>query len=200
MPLISEHTKQMAVIELTVPSEDRVEVSGELKRSKYENIAEAGRKNGWKVRIWAVQVGCRGFRGFPAASMARLLKDLGVPRKRKKRRLRQLGEAAERVSNSIWKWSHFKEWGSGRCEPMSSGGKSYWGSQGGQYYQYPPKLCDLPWLVAHDGDRGLQEWTKMLLDHHRKTRLVQVYVPSMLKTALEQEIWKTTASNHWKEK
>ncbi|RUS68798.1 hypothetical protein EGW08_023439 [Elysia chlorotica] len=134
-------------------------------------------------------------------------KDLGVPRKRKKRRLRQLGEAAERASNSIWKWSHFKEWGSGRCEPLSSGGKSCWGSQGGQYYQYPPKLCDLPWsvahdgdrglqewtnmlldhhrltrLVAHDGDRGLQEWTDMLLDHHRKTRLVQVYVLSMLKS------------------
>ena len=47
--IISETSKQMGIIELTVPSEERVEVSGELKRAKYETLAEAGKKNGLKV-------------------------------------------------------------------------------------------------------------------------------------------------------
>ena len=45
---------QMGIIESTVPSEERVEVSGELKRDKYENLAEAGKLNGWNVRVWVV--------------------------------------------------------------------------------------------------------------------------------------------------
>ena len=40
--IISEKTKQIGAIELTVPSEERVEVSGELKRAKYETLRERG--------------------------------------------------------------------------------------------------------------------------------------------------------------
>ena len=46
----------------------------ELKRLKYEQIVQEGRQNGWKVRVWAVEVGCR---GFPTMSMSTLMKDLG---------------------------------------------------------------------------------------------------------------------------
>ena len=53
------------MVELTVPSEERVEVSGELKRLKYEKIAQDARLNGWGVRVWAVEVGCRGFLVIP---------------------------------------------------------------------------------------------------------------------------------------
>ena len=106
--IISESSKQMGIIELTVPSEERVEVSGELKRAKYETLTEAGKKNGWKVRVWAVEVGCR---GFPAVSMATLLRDLGYQGNEKRKKLRQIGEAAEMASRSVWNWSHFKEWG-----------------------------------------------------------------------------------------
>ena len=105
--LISERSKQMGVIELTVPSEERIEVSGELKRTKYEAIAEAGRQKGWKVRVWTAEVGCR---GFPAASVAILLRDLGYQGSEKRVLLRKIGEAAERASNSVWRWSHFKVW------------------------------------------------------------------------------------------
>ena len=106
--LISESTKQMGVIELTVPSEERVEVSGELKRAKYESIAVEGKMKGWTVRIWAVEVGCR---GFPAASMSGMLKDLGYQGNEKRRKLRELAEAAEMASRAVWRWSHYKDWG-----------------------------------------------------------------------------------------
>ena len=106
--ILSERSKQMGIIELTVPSEERVEVSGELKRDKYETLAEAGKLNGWKVRVWAVEVGCR---GFPAVSMATLLRDIDYQGKEKGKMLKQIGEAAETASRSVWNWSHFIEWG-----------------------------------------------------------------------------------------
>ena len=44
--LTSEETRQMIMIELTVPTEDRIEISGELKRTKYTPIVEKGKQNG----------------------------------------------------------------------------------------------------------------------------------------------------------
>ena len=66
-------TKQMAIIELAVPTEDVIEISGEFKRSKYEVLVTEEKKNGWNVRCWALEVGCR---GFPAISVSRLVKDV----------------------------------------------------------------------------------------------------------------------------
>lgn len=40
--MVSKKTKQPGIVELTVPKEDRVEVSGELKRLKYEPIVQEG--------------------------------------------------------------------------------------------------------------------------------------------------------------
>ena len=100
--LISEDTKRMGICELTVPSEERVEISGELKRAKYEEIEREGRRKGWSVRTWTVEVGCR---GFPAASMATFLKEIGIGGGERGRSLKKIGEAAERCSKAIWGWS-----------------------------------------------------------------------------------------------
>ena len=100
--LISEATKRMGICELTVPSEERVEISGELKRAKYEEIEREGRKKGWSVRTWTVEVGCR---GFPAASMSTFLKEIGIGGGERGRSLKKIGEAAERCSKAIWGWS-----------------------------------------------------------------------------------------------
>ena len=75
MLLISERSKQLGIIELTVPREDRVEISAELKKMRYAPLEEAARRKGWKVRIWTIEVGCR---GFPAASLPTFLKDIGL--------------------------------------------------------------------------------------------------------------------------
>ena len=106
--IVSRKTKQIGLIELTVPNEERIEVSGEIKRMKYEPIVQEGRKNGWSVRIWAVEVGCR---GFPAVSMSTFFKDLGYKGAEKKRAIERISKTAEEASHSIWKASHFKEWG-----------------------------------------------------------------------------------------
>ena len=107
MMLISWQTKQVSFIELTVPSKERIEVSGELKKTKYEAIAIDGRQKGWRVRIWAVEVGCR---GFPASSMASFLKEIGYRGKELKRVIEDISHTAEMASHSIWKWSQIKNW------------------------------------------------------------------------------------------
>ena len=107
--IISRKTKQFGIVELTVPNEDRIELSGELKRQKYEKIAQEGRMNGWRVRIWAVEVGCK---GFPAASLAFFLKEIGYKGSQRKRTIEKISKAAEFASHSLWKASHFKTWGS----------------------------------------------------------------------------------------
>ena len=106
--LISESTRQLGIIELTVPNENRIEVSGELKKAKYAPIAEEGTRKGWRVRVWAVEVGCR---GFPARSLTMLLRDIGFTGKERKSLLRKIGNVAEEASRAIWSWSNIKEWG-----------------------------------------------------------------------------------------
>ena len=108
MILSSESTKRMGLIELTVPSEDRVEVSGELKKAKYAPLQEQGKVKGWNVRVWAVEVGCK---GFPAASMASFLKDIGIAGGERNRQLKKIGEEAMNSSRRVWNWSHFTQWG-----------------------------------------------------------------------------------------
>ena len=109
MLLISDGSKKMGIVELTVPGEERIEVSGEIKRTKYAGLQEEGRKNGWLVQIWAIEVGCR---GFPAASMASFLKEIGIQGNERRRKLKRIGEVAENASRAIWGWSHYKNWGS----------------------------------------------------------------------------------------
>ena len=106
--LISNSTKRMGVMELTVPNEDRVEVANEMKRRKYATLQVEGKKRGWEVDVWAVEVGCR---GFPAGSMAKFLKDLGISGVKKRGILRKVGEEAERASRWLWRCSSRLEWG-----------------------------------------------------------------------------------------
>ena len=106
--ITSRNTKQMAIVELTVPAEERIEVSGELKRMKYEHIAQEGKLKGWRVRIWAIEVGCK---GFPAASLSTFFKDIGYPGGQRKKVVESIGRAAEQASHTLWKTSFYKDWG-----------------------------------------------------------------------------------------
>ena len=47
----SDKEKLLGLIELTVPLEERIEVSGELKRDRYKEIVEAGEKKGWEIKL-----------------------------------------------------------------------------------------------------------------------------------------------------
>ena len=106
--LTSDLTKQMVVMELTVPLEDRIEISAELKKSKYEQLITESAKSKWKTIIYTVEVGCR---GFAASSLSYFLKDLGYVGKEKTKIIKKVEYEAERASNNIWNWSHMKTWG-----------------------------------------------------------------------------------------
>ena len=58
--------------------------------------------------MWAVEVGCK---GFPAASMASFLKDIGIAGGERNRQLKKIGGVAMTSSRRIWNWSHFTQWG-----------------------------------------------------------------------------------------
>ena len=109
--LISRATRQFGIVELTVPTEDRVEISGELKKNKYEKLAQEAKLNKWRVRIWAIEVGCR---GFPATSLLTFLKDIGYQGRQKKNTIENISKSAEQASMSLWKASFYKEWGNFR--------------------------------------------------------------------------------------
>ena len=107
--LTSNSTKQMIVMELTVPLEERVELSAEMKKSKYEELISESAKSRWKTTIYTVEVGCR---GFAANSLSNFLKDLGYRGKEKTNIIKKVELEAEKASNRIWNWSHMKQWGS----------------------------------------------------------------------------------------
>ena len=106
--LISTESKKVGLVELTIPSEERVEVSGEMKKTKYAPLQQEGKTNGWNVQVWTIEVGCK---GFPASSMASFLKDLGFAGGERNRILKKIGEVTENASRRIWGWSHFVTWG-----------------------------------------------------------------------------------------
>ncbi|KAK0146506.1 hypothetical protein N1851_014169 [Merluccius polli] len=94
MVLPSESTKQVVILELTVPWEDRIEEAHECKRAKYAELSSECRNNGWKARCEPVEVGCRGFAG---RSLLRTLKLLGVKGLQLKKATTNILEAAERA-------------------------------------------------------------------------------------------------------
>ena len=107
--LTSEAVKQMILVELTVPIEDRIQLSSELKAAKYEQgVMEASAMKGWKSSIYTVEVGCR---GYPAPSLGRMFSDFGYFGRQKKEILKKVSRLAEECSLHIWKSSHFKQWG-----------------------------------------------------------------------------------------
>ena len=61
--LILETSKQVILLELTVPWEDCIEEANKRKRAKYTELLEKCRSNGWRARCEPIEVGYRGFVG-----------------------------------------------------------------------------------------------------------------------------------------
>ena len=95
-------------MELTVPFEDNMEIAAELKKTKYEELAEETKKSNWNTVVWTVEVGCRGFSG---SSLLRFLKELGYNGKKRTQIIKKVEAEAENASHMIWNWSHMQEWG-----------------------------------------------------------------------------------------
>ncbi|TWW80087.1 hypothetical protein D4764_10G0011170 [Takifugu flavidus] len=63
MIIISEASKYLIMLELTVPWEERIEGANERKRAKYQELVEECRGRGWRTFYEPIEVGCRGFAG-----------------------------------------------------------------------------------------------------------------------------------------
>ena len=98
--VFSRRTKQVVMIELTVPWEERVEESNERKLAKYQPLVDACKAKGWRTWCFAVEVGCR---GFVAQSMWRMFGRLGIVGQSRKRTIHTISTETEAASLWIWR-------------------------------------------------------------------------------------------------
>ena len=87
MVLTSESSKQVVLVELTVPWEDQIEVAYEWKKAKYLELVEA------------IKVGCR---GFPGQSQHWTLRLVGIKGLQERNANKNISEAAEKASRWLW--------------------------------------------------------------------------------------------------
>ena len=99
MIIVSEASKSIVLIELTVPWEDRIEEAHELKRSKYEPLLLDAQQNGWKTFSFPIEVGCKGIVGRSTTGM---FKSLGMQGRDVKKANLSIGSVAERCSRWLW--------------------------------------------------------------------------------------------------
>ncbi|XP_041920594.1 uncharacterized protein LOC121684601 [Alosa sapidissima] len=99
MIIVSDSTKQLIILELTVPWEERMEEANERKRAKYQELVEECRSQGWRTYCEPLEVGCRGFAG---RSLCKVLTMLGLTGEAKRKAIRSATEAAERATRWLW--------------------------------------------------------------------------------------------------
>jgi hypothetical protein len=99
MVLLSRSTKTIIVAELTVPWEERLAISHQLKKAKYQDLVDEAAVKGWHATSYPIEVGCR---GFPAKSLRHFLQMVGLEPKQLKKATRDIAAAAE--SSSRWLW------------------------------------------------------------------------------------------------
>ena len=105
--LWSGNRKQVVMVELTVPWEERVEESNHLKRIKYEGLLQECVANGWQTWVLPVEVGCR---GFPAQSAWNAMRILGLVGNKRKEAMQNIVRAVEKASCWLWMRRDDKDW------------------------------------------------------------------------------------------
>lgn len=94
MIITSEVKKQLIILELTVPCEERIEEVNERK-STFVELVEMCQDSGWKTYNEPIVVGCRGFVG---RSLCKVLNQLGIMGLAKKTAVQSASEAAEKAT------------------------------------------------------------------------------------------------------
>ncbi|RXN04375.1 reverse transcriptase [Labeo rohita] len=97
--LVSEATRQLILLELTVPWEERMEEAQERKRGKYQELVEQCRINGWRTRCMPVEVGSR---GFASHTLSKAYGTLGITGVNRRRAISNNVEAVEKASRWLW--------------------------------------------------------------------------------------------------
>ncbi|KAL1263729.1 hypothetical protein QQF64_006468 [Cirrhinus molitorella] len=97
--LWAKSCRRVFIVEMTVPWEDAINEAFERKRLRYANLAAEAEGRGWNVKVWPVEVGCR---GFVARSTTRLLKEVGIRGQSQRRAIKELANVAEQSSHWLW--------------------------------------------------------------------------------------------------
>ena len=108
MVLLSRSSKSILIVELTVPWEERLDISHQLKKAKYQDLVDEAHLKGWHAVQFPIEIGCR---GFPGKSLRFFFQQLGLPPSKTKKAVKAIGAAAESSSRWLWlrrgdMWSH----------------------------------------------------------------------------------------------
>ena len=106
--LFSDSTKQVVLLELTVPWEENMEEAFERKLGKYQELLDNCRVNGWRTYCFPVEIGCRGFAG---QSMIRALTRLGITGQKRRKAIQLILDTVEKATRWIW-INRANEWSS----------------------------------------------------------------------------------------
>ena len=99
MVLISEASKKVVLLEVTVPLEDHIEEANERKRAKYAELLEECRSNGWQARCEPIEVR---WRGFISQCLCRAYNMQSITGVRMQKAIEEATEAAEVASKCLW--------------------------------------------------------------------------------------------------
>lgn len=97
--LVSEASKNIVMLELTVLWEDRLEEAHERKRNKYEELVINCRKQGLKAKCMPIKVACIGFVG---QLLYKSLSALGITGMERRKAMKNITEAAEKALRWLW--------------------------------------------------------------------------------------------------
>ena len=97
--LASTATDSFMLVELTVPWEDRMDLSNALKSDRYLDLTMDLEARGYGVHLFAIEVGARGLVG---RSTYAFLRAIGLSNGQTKHFVKELFEAAELASRWIW--------------------------------------------------------------------------------------------------
>lgn len=98
MIIFSNSTKQMMMVELIVQWAECVDEAQE-RGTKYQELAEQCKGQGWTTRCEPIDIGCRAFAG---RSLCRVLTKLGTVGLAKKKAVKLITDATERVTMLLW--------------------------------------------------------------------------------------------------
>ena len=95
------------MIELTCPCEENFEKHHEEKLNRYTDLQAECEIAGWRVYLYAVEVGAR---GYTAQSLSSCLRALGLKQQLLRTCLAEVGDEALRTSFHIWMWRDSSKW------------------------------------------------------------------------------------------
>ena len=144
--LYSVVEKTVILIELTCPCEENMEQWHQTKYDKYEPLSSAIKSNGWKVNLFPIEVGAR---GYCSTSVKSCFQRLGFSNKQVRSTLKSLSFICLKASFQIWQARETKNWVTPTVSMPESGTKSH--CQVGKRFIEVDKTVSLATCVRREG-------------------------------------------------